>query len=81
MPPAKEYFEGANVLVDSLKEGDKFGGYIFSGWQTQDVSIIEDDSNIYYSKKKYDAYFTMKHPILINENNNDNNGFSLEIDL
>ena len=43
--------------------------------------VIEDDSNIYYSKKKYDAYFTMKHPILINENNNDNNGFSLEIDL
>ena len=43
--------------------------------------VIEDDSNIYYSKKKYDAYFTMKRPILMNENENDNNGFSLHIDL
>jgi hypothetical protein len=43
--------------------------------------VIEDDSNIYYSKKKYDAYFTMKRPILMNENDNDNNGFSLHIDL
>ena len=43
--------------------------------------VIEDDSNIYYSKKKYDAYFTMRRPLLINENKNDNNGFSLDIDL
>ena len=43
--------------------------------------VIEDDSNIYYSKKKYDAYFTMKRPVLIQENENDNNGFSLDIDL
>ena len=43
--------------------------------------VIEDDSNIYYSKKKYDAYFTMKRPVLIRTNENDNNGFSLDIDL
>ena len=44
--------------------------------------VIEDDSNIYYTKKKYDAYFTMKRPILINENNaNNNNGFSMNINL
>jgi hypothetical protein len=43
--------------------------------------VIEDDSNIYYSKKKYDAYFTMRHPVLLNENKNDENGFSIDIDL
>ena len=44
--------------------------------------VIEDDSNLYYTKKKYDAYFTMKRPILINEKNiNDNNGFSMNINL
>ena len=45
--------------------------------------VIEDDSNIYYSKKKYDAYFTMKRPILISENTNieNNSGFSMDINL
>ena len=43
--------------------------------------IIDDDSNIYYSKKKYDAYFTMKCPILIDEKINDNNDFSMDINL
>ena len=45
--------------------------------------VIEDDSNIYYSKKKYDAYFTMKRPNLITENNNNenNSGFSMSIYL
>lgn len=43
--------------------------------------VIEDDSNIYYTKKKYDAYFTMKRPILISENNNNTSGYSMDIDL
>ena len=43
--------------------------------------VIEDDSNIYYSKKKYDAYFTMKRPILVNEKINENNDFSMDIVL
>ena len=44
--------------------------------------VIEDDSNIYYTKKKYDAYFTMKHPVLINEDNSlINNEYCLNIDL
>ena len=43
--------------------------------------IIEDDSNIYYTKKKYDAYFTMKHPMIIDEENEENNDFKLNIDL
>ena len=45
--------------------------------------VIEDDSNIYYTKKKYDGYFTMKRPVLINEEKNKNNinGFSLDINL
>jgi hypothetical protein len=29
--------------------------------------VIEDDTNIYYTHKKYDAYFTMKRPIEIEE--------------
>ena len=43
--------------------------------------VIEDDSNIYYSKKKYDAYFTMKRPILIEEKYINYNDFSINIDL
>ena len=43
--------------------------------------VIEDDSNIYYSKKKYDAYFTMKRPVLIDEKIYDDNDFSMDIDL
>ena len=43
--------------------------------------VIEDDSNIYYSKKKYDAYFTMKRPVLIDEKNYEDNDFSMDIDL
>ena len=43
--------------------------------------VIEDDSNIYYTKKKYDAYFTMKHPVLTQEDNMINDDFSLKIDL
>ena len=44
--------------------------------------VIEDDSNIYYEKKKYDAYFTMKHPVLIHEDDTlIKNDYSLNIDL
>ena len=44
--------------------------------------VIEDDSNIYYEKKKYDAYFTMKHPVLIHEDDSlIKNDYSLNIDL
>ena len=41
--------------------------------------VIEDDSNIYYTKKKYDVYITINRPVLINEKEND--GFSMIIDL
>ena len=43
--------------------------------------VIEDDSNIYYSRKKYDAYFTMKRPILMEEKYINYNDFSMDIDL
>jgi len=43
--------------------------------------VIEDDSNIYYSRKKYDAYFTMKRPILVQEKFNNYGDFSINIDL
>jgi len=43
--------------------------------------VIEDDSNIYFSRKKYDAYFTMKRPILIEEKYINYNDFSINIDL
>ena len=36
---------------------------------------------IYYTKKKYDAYFTMKHPMVIDDENKENNDFKLNIDL
>jgi len=40
--------------------------------------VIEDDTNIYYTHKKYDAYFTMKRPIEISEESF-HNEFTLEI--
>ena len=45
--------------------------------------VIEDDSNIYYSRKKYDAYFTMKHPVLNKEKESsiEKKDYCLTIDL
>ena len=40
--------------------------------------VIEDDTNIYYTHKKYDAYFTMKRPIELKEEDYDKQ-FGLEI--
>lgn len=40
--------------------------------------VVEDDTNLYYTHKKYDAYFTMKRPIEIGEENY-NKKFTLEI--
>lgn len=42
--------------------------------------VIEDDSNIYYTHKKYDAYFTMKRPNHIEEKDREKD-YSLEIQL
>ncbi len=38
-PSTKEYYPDSNVNVDSLKSGDVFNGYRFSGWTTEDVSL------------------------------------------
>ena len=56
-------------------------GYLTSYNMDTNYVIIEDDSNIYYTKKKYDAYFTMKHPMIIDDENKENNDFKLNIDL
>ena len=40
--------------------------------------VIQEDTNIFYTHKKYDAYFTMKQPIEINEESYDNK-YTLEI--
>ena len=40
--------------------------------------VIEDDTNIYYTHKKYDAYFAMKRPIQIKEEDYKNK-FGMEI--
>ena len=40
--------------------------------------VIEDDTNIYYTHKKYDAYFTMKIPVQISEEEYENK-YTLEI--
>ena len=53
---------------------DKIISYIM---ETKYV-VIEDDTNIYYTHKKYDAYFTMKRPVEEKEENFENN-FRLEI--
>ena len=40
--------------------------------------VIEDDTNLIYTHKRYDAYFTMKRPIELNMKDLENN-FSVEI--
>ena len=40
--------------------------------------VIEDDTNLIYTHKRYDAYFTMKRPIELNMEDLENN-FSVEI--
>ena len=40
--------------------------------------VIEDDTNIYYTHKKYDAYFTIKRPVQISEEEFSNQ-YGLEI--
>ena len=42
--------------------------------------VIEDDTNIYYTHKKYDAYFIMKRPREISEDKIENN-YRLEISM
>ena len=42
--------------------------------------VVEDDTNLYYTSKKYDAYFTMKRPIFLNEENIEKD-YSLEIEM
>jgi hypothetical protein len=42
--------------------------------------VIEDDTNIYYTHKKYDAYYTMKRPIKSGQKDI-NNGYRLEISM
>ena len=42
--------------------------------------VIEDDTNIYYTHKKYDAYYTMKRPIELLQKEIEN-GYRLEISM
>ena len=42
--------------------------------------VLEDDSNIYYTSKKYDAYFSMKRPVLLYEEERESD-YSLEIEM
>ena len=42
--------------------------------------VVEDDSNIYYTYKKYDAYYTMKRPIKLSEETIDKD-YSLQIEM
>ena len=42
--------------------------------------VIEDDSNIYYTSKKYDAYFTMNRPIFLEEEGIEED-YSLDIEM
>lgn len=42
LPSEKEYYPGAAVNLDSLKEGDIFNGYRFLGWTSSDVTISNE---------------------------------------
>lgn len=42
VPSEKNYYPGAIVDLDSLKEGDVINGYRFLGWTSEDVEISSD---------------------------------------
>lgn len=49
-PKSKDYEEGADVSVDSLKPGDVINGYRFLGWKSDDVELSEsslDEATIF----------------------------------
>lgn len=56
MPPkTKEYGEGDDVTVDSLRPGDEVDGYRFLGWETTDITLEEakkDESQVFQMPKK-----------------------------
>lgn len=49
VPKTESFYEFANVEVNSLKQGDIVNGYIFEGWKTTDVEILE---NIFHMPNK-----------------------------
>ena len=42
IPPTKEYYPNQDVIVDSLKAGEEYNGYRFSGWTTTDAIQNKD---------------------------------------
>ena len=45
-PRTKSYKENAVVILDSAESGDIVGDYIFSGWSTEDVTILDGSFNM-----------------------------------
>ena len=50
VPLEKEYYEGQVVNLDSIKEGDIFGGYKFLGWTSNDMELTNDTDFIMGNK-------------------------------
>lgn len=61
MPPkTKNYGEGDDVIVDSLKPGDRVGEYRFLGWTSDDVTLEEakKDENVIFSMPNKNVVLT-----------------------
>ena len=82
-------FDAPNYTIDrkgSLREVPHQNELFFKVSRDKKISylmetkyvVIEDDTNIYYTHKKYDAYFTMKRPVQIKEENYEND-YTVEI--
>ncbi len=44
VPAGRSYYEGASVEIDPTKDGENFDGYDFSGWETDDVELGDNDT-------------------------------------
>ena len=45
-PRTKSYKENSIVILDSAKQGDIVGDYIFSGWTTEDATVADGSFNM-----------------------------------
>ena len=73
VPLEKEYYPGNDVIVDSFKNGEIFNDYIFNGWTSNDVDIVDNtfvmpNKNVViegsFSPKKYKVIYKFQGSIL-----------------
>ena len=56
VPTEKEYYVNSSVSLDMLSKSDIFNGYVFSGWETSDITLANGDKT--FAMPEHDVTFT-----------------------